>query len=245
MHKFPLRRVVLLLSAAVLLSGCNNDIEAPGPGIGTIVMDCSPDDLEIGWQLSGPDGFLAEGHGDSTLTQLEEGDYTISWEPRAGWISPPAATEFLSVQHPVIFVAGFVARWPFPDTPEQLMANFKAVYEAMDSTGYTEMLAPDYRMILKGSTTLDFPELGETLDYDEEARIAGHMFSGVPGHDPYGFLTSPISSILFQALEQLTAWDTSLPTDPIPDTPSALFDVLIEFNRIGDKSLRVFHRARN
>ncbi len=131
------------------------------------------------------------------------------------------------------------ASLPFPDTPDQLMANFKTVYEAMDSDVYRDLIHPDFMMILEPSTIQDFPEVGETLDFDEEMGIAGNMFSGAPGHDPEGFITAPVSSIAVPDLERLSVWEISPANDPIPNTRSALFQVRIEFNRTGDTTLRV------
>ncbi len=128
---------------------------------------------------------------------------------------------------------------PFPDTPAQLMQNFKRSYEDMSIDEYRDLLHPDYLTILKPSTTQEFPEVGETLDYTDEMRIQTNMFSGAPGHDPKGNLTNPISSISFQDPAQLTAWELSPQDDPIPNALSALYSVFFEFHRAGDKTLQV------
>jgi len=131
------------------------------------------------------------------------------------------------------------ASLPFPDTPAQLMANFKTIYETMDYNAYQDLLHPDYLTILKASTTEEFPEVGATLDYTEEIRIADHMFNGATGHDSTGKPTNPISSIAVQEPEQLTSWEDSPADDPIPNAESALFNVDFDFFRAGDKTLKV------
>ncbi len=135
---------------------------------------------------------------------------------------------------------------PFPGTPEQLMANFKTIYESMDIEGYRNLLHPDYQTILKESTVQDFPSVGATLDYTEEVQIAENMFSGAPGHDANGDLTSSISSITFTEPDQVTPWEpaTAWPEYFDYDNPnytikSSLFNVLFEFNRAGDTTLQV------
>jgi len=133
---------------------------------------------------------------------------------------------------------------PFPDSPAKLMANFQTIYEIMDYAGCQDLLAPDYQMILRSSTTVDFPELGATLDYTEEMGIADHMFSGADGHDAEGYLMDPISTTIMQDPEQLTGWDVSPSDDPIPDTDSALFNVDMDFFRAGDHSLNVFGQLK-
>ncbi len=130
-------------------------------------------------------------------------------------------------------------RPPFADTPAQLMANFKEVYEMLDLEGYRNMLAPDFKMFLQRLTTLEFPELGETLDLVEETNITGNMFLGKPGHDAAGESTTPVSSVHCELPVQLTPWAESLPEDPLPGVTSALFGVLFEFNRASDITLYV------
>jgi formylglycine-generating enzyme required for sulfatase activity len=44
-----------------------------------ITLDPEPDFLNAPWELSGPAGFLTTGRGDRTLTDLETGDYTLTW----------------------------------------------------------------------------------------------------------------------------------------------------------------------
>jgi len=241
MHNFSLRRIFpfFLFLVPTLFSGCKNNVTTPGTGAGKITVNCSPDELGINWRLAGPNDFLATGPGDSTLASLASGSYTVSWELRSGWVIPPDSTASLDEGQTVIFSATYQIREPFADTATQLMANFKTAYEAHDSLGYYEMLAPGYRMVLKSTTTFSFPELGENLDRAEERRIADHMFGEAIGHDPNGNLVNPITSVAFQTPEQLTAWSLSLPDDPIPATPSALFNVMFEFNRAGDRTLQV------
>ncbi|MBU2503051.1 hypothetical protein KJ682_17095 [bacterium] len=136
-------------------------------------------------------------------------------------------------------VGGSSAGLPFPGSPDQLMKNFRSIYEDMDIEDYRNMLHPDYLTILKESTRLDFPEVGETLDYTEEIRIHTNMFSGAPGRDAQGNLTNPISAIQFDEPVQLTDWETSPATDPIPNALAALFEVSFNFERAGDKTLQV------
>jgi uncharacterized protein (TIGR02145 family) len=55
---------------------------------GTIVIDPTPDSINAPWSITGPDGYTSSGNGDDTLTNLEIGDYTISWGIVPDWIRP-------------------------------------------------------------------------------------------------------------------------------------------------------------
>lgn len=125
----------------------------------------------------------------------------------------------------------------FPDTADKLMANFKVVYENMDFPEFAKMLDPNYVTILQESTYNQFPDVGQTLDLEEELYIHNRMFSGQDQTDPDGNLVAGIQSISFQTFEKKTAWAESPPNDQIPNADFALFDVVFEFNRGQDHNI--------
>lgn len=99
---------------------------------------------------------------------------------------------------------------PFPDTPEQLMANFKTVYTEMDFIRYRdEILSPDYLFVLQESTVEDFELPDNLFEYTDELRIAGKMFGGQPNS-----LNQVLSAIEIPTLQPQGAWL------PVPDTDS-------------------------
>ena len=120
---------------------------------------------------------------------------------------------------------------PFPDTPEQLMANFQKIYETMDVDEYRLILDPSFETILQQVTIDEFPDVGAKLDATEENRIHDRMFSGNDLEDANGNLLPAIHYVRFSQFRVLVDWGESLPTDPIPDTLSAMYDVEINFNR--------------
>lgn len=128
---------------------------------------------------------------------------------------------------------------PFPGTKDLVMANFKTIYENMDIAGFRNLLHPDYLCFLQQSTIDAFPDVGETLDINEELQIHERMFSGQSGTDAQGGLTNPISSIVFAEPEQVTNWARSPADDRIPNADFARFNVLFEFIRTGDTILQV------
>lgn len=118
-----------------------------------------------------------------------------------------------------------------PRTPEALLSQFRAAYETQDKTDYLSLLDPDFQFILQPETTARFPELGPSLDYDEEERIHLRMFSGESVVDPLGNLHPAVQTIVFHTFEAVDSWtDTD---DPLrfPDARWAPFDVVLLFDR--------------
>ncbi len=128
---------------------------------------------------------------------------------------------------------------PFPDSENQLLANFRTTYEEMEYHPFVDLLHPDFAMILQNSTVQEFPDLGPALDRADEMRIASRMFSGQPVTDPDGALVQAISGISFDIFEQQTIWTDTQPNDAFPNTRYALYDVTFLFDRPGASTLKV------
>lgn len=120
---------------------------------------------------------------------------------------------------------------PFPETPDKLMQNFQTIYESLDYASLVRMMHPDYVTILQESTANNFPTLGATLDVAEEQRIGERMFSRQDVLDPVGALVPGIQTIAFQTFARQGSWTLSPAQDPIPNVPSALYEVVILFDR--------------
>ncbi|MCB1184991.1 hypothetical protein KDM41_16305 [bacterium] len=128
---------------------------------------------------------------------------------------------------------------PFPDSETQLMENFREVYENMDFDGYEAMLHRDFITLLQTGTQEEFPNVGPTLDREEEIDIAQKMFSGNAITNSQGELVPGISSINFELFEQRGAWATSPASDVIPNARFAQFEVRFLFDRGSESTLRV------
>lgn len=120
---------------------------------------------------------------------------------------------------------------PIVDSPGQLMANFQRIYETRDIEKYRLILDPDFVTILQQDTTNDFPHVGAELDYDEELQIHDRLFSGEALTDPDGGLLPAVDRFGFSRFTQVVDWGLSLPTDPIPNTLSSLYEVEILVDR--------------
>ena len=120
---------------------------------------------------------------------------------------------------------------PFPGSPDVLMQNFQTIYETRDFDEYRKIMHPDFLTILQDETIQDFPDVGETLDVNEELRIHERMFSGEAVTDPNGNLVPGVANISFSRFINLTTWAVSPPTDIIPNAEWALYDVEFLFDR--------------
>lgn len=208
---------------------------------GTLVLDITPDSISAPWMLLGPNSYHATGNGDVVLPDMTVGEYYVSFGPVAGWIPPPSTDASLLVDATLTFEGVYLEDpgLPFTGSEDQLMQNFRTTYEDMNFDTMAELLHSDFITILQSSTIQEFPDVGTTLDLAEELRIAERMFSGQPVTDPDGALVQAISQIGFLIFEQQGTWATTPPTDVIPDARSALFDVIILFERPGASTLKV------
>ncbi len=58
----------------------------------SIVVDPNPNTANAGWRIDGPNGYSYSSTGDRTLTNLDFGTYTVTWQPVANWAAPIPAT---------------------------------------------------------------------------------------------------------------------------------------------------------
>ena len=129
---------------------------------------------------------------------------------------------------------------PFPGSPDVLMANFQTIYETMDIDEFRKIMHPDYLTILQEDTIDEFPDVGTTLDVNEELRIHERMFSGDSVTDPNGDFVPGVEGISFSQFRALDSWAVSPGDDIIPNAEWAPFEVDFLFNRGQEfSSLRV------
>ena len=133
---------------------------------------------------------------------------------------------------------------PFADSEDQLMANFKTVYEDMDHDLFKEILHPDFATFLQPRTQVDFPDVGPTLDLATELRSAERMFASIELTDTDGHALAAVLNIEFAIIEQRTAWANTLANDNFPGARSALFDVNFLFSRSDQSTIEVMGQIK-
>ncbi len=72
-----------------------------------VVIDPVPSDAT--WILDGPSSFNVVGVGDSTFVDLELGDYTVTWVPLIGWLTPATEQQTLTDGATITFTGDYVA----------------------------------------------------------------------------------------------------------------------------------------
>ena len=145
------------------------------------------------------------------------------------WLSSPQHTQILESPGAKVVQLEVRDRWeqttvvqqeitleigdpPPATTPNILMANFKASYEEMLSDPFTEMLHPDFKMILSPGTLDEWGwDDGFYFDRTDMAAIHANLFGGEPGEDADGNTVHPIDSIVVDLLYPMGAWS------PIPE----------------------------
>jgi hypothetical protein len=101
---------------------------------------------------------------------------------------------------------------------QELMDGFESAYENRDLKAYLNCLDPDFRFILHPDTQARYPDLGQYLDFGQEDRIHGRMFSGEAVDDPEG---NPRPGVQGIAFNNLLALDSLQPTDDQENFPGA------------------------
>ncbi len=86
---------IVLALICVSAIGCGDDDPAAPKKetatTGTVVVNASPSTVTCTWRLTGPDSYIHNGTDDETLTELEPGDYTLTWIVMTGWNRPDPA----------------------------------------------------------------------------------------------------------------------------------------------------------
>ncbi len=80
---------MLVLGLAAGFVGCSDD-DSPVTltQTGSISVDVSPDGIGASWTLASADKLVAVVQGDSTLSNLAVGQYTITWNEVSDWVTP-------------------------------------------------------------------------------------------------------------------------------------------------------------
>lgn len=122
---------------------------------------------------------------------------------------------------------------PFPDTPDQVVANFRTVLTDLDVVAYRdEVLADEYAFILLDETVEEFALPDGIFDRDEELTIAQNMFSGQ--ENAQGGVLTDIEVPLIQPQGAWTTADADPDFRAVPGGLVRAYNVLVYFNMRGD-----------
>ncbi|MDP6803534.1 MAG: formylglycine-generating enzyme family protein [Gemmatimonadota bacterium] len=102
-HTTPPGETVLLFSnAGMTVTGVYVEV-----GVGTIVVDPSPDEVNASWTLTGPEGFRMRSVGERTVPDLLSGEYTVAWDAMSGYSMSLPESRTLDADSTVTFGATY------------------------------------------------------------------------------------------------------------------------------------------
>ncbi len=118
--------------------------------------------------------------------------------------------------------------YPFPDTAEQLMTNFKDAYGGMNIDEYDNVLHEDFLFVFADGSPVA-PTNG-VYTREEDLQSTTRMFNGDQGQDEEGVVKPGVRDIEFTQLERQTDWE-EVPGDDLhfAGARRALFDVRVVF----------------
>ncbi|MDO9693968.1 MAG: hypothetical protein Q7W56_04505 [Candidatus Latescibacteria bacterium] len=118
--------------------------------------------------------------------------------------------------------------YPFADTPEKLMTNFKNAYGRMNVDEYRNVLHMQYKFLFADGSPAAPTEGYYTREQDLQSTT--RMFNGEQGLDPDGLPKPGVRDIDFDELTLLTVWEDVPETDiNFPGAIRALYDVKVVF----------------
>lgn len=127
---------------------------------------------------------------------------------------------------------------PFPDSPDQLMANFKVAYVSRQIDDYRTVLGPNYEFIMKPEDVA--PGASDRFDCAEEMTVAANMFSGEAMQPPDSPAVPGILGISIPILQRQGSWIAMSASDPdFPLTQKGLYAVQVDFAREGGSTIIV------
>jgi len=184
----------LLILVTATTIGCGDDDPVPeAPQIGTITINPEPNSINAPWQITGPVSFSQSATGDSTLTELTSGSYTLTWGAVTGWTTPNPAVvaQTLAADGTLTFAVTYVVQAgtiTIDPEPNSINAPWQITGpDAFDQSGtgdmtYANRTAGSYTLTwgaVTGWTTPSPAAVTQTLTTDDSLTFTGvHILDG-------------------------------------------------------------------
>jgi formylglycine-generating enzyme required for sulfatase activity len=191
--------------------GCDGDddpITPAPPTTGTVIINCSPETLDIPWTLALPGGLAGpNGVSDSTLTDMPSGAYILTWGAVDGWTvpDPNPTTASLEADSSIVFsgvyletppALGTIVIHPEPnniDAPWQLSGPDGSLTAGAGDLTLEDLVAGEYSIEWGNVVEWNAPANSlQTLPADGTITFNG-IYSANPGPVP-GFVLIPPAS---------------------------------------------------
>ncbi len=164
------------------------------------------------------------------FTYTDTGAVTVGVEVRDRW-GLATRTE-VAVQVPA-------AALEFPDSPDQLMANLRTVYDNRVTALVNDLLAPGHVSYLDSSATAAYPDLGGLLSRADELGSSSRLFSGDDVIDSDGQVIPGVGLISFSSLVKQGEWSVAGAGDRVPGAQLATYTLSVFLHRWSGGDLQV------
>ncbi len=118
------------------------------PAARSIHLTTSPAGLPAPWHLSGPEGFTQSGTGDTVLSSLAPGAYSVAWGDLPGWTAPgiqrtptPGGLKLMALLCGVFSAAAFIVFLKYPLREPGLAVRTRPLFRRRSNESQGE-LAP-------------------------------------------------------------------------------------------------------
>ena len=135
----------IVLIALSALAGCGEDesvVSAEPEKIGTIIIDPEPNSINAPWELSGPEGYIESSSDDTTMTDMEAGEYSLDWNNVNGYSIPPSDTLTLTSGGTITFNGTYAQETGtiiIDQTPDDLTSAGWSLTGPQNETGSGDM----------------------------------------------------------------------------------------------------------
>ncbi len=127
----------------------------------------------------------------------------------------------------------------FPDSPDQLMANLRTVFDNQVVSLIDDLLAADHVTYLDSTATFAYPAMGGTLAREDELAALGRIFSGDDVTDPEGEIIPGVGLISVTSLVKQGDWSVATGEDRVPGAQHATFNLNVFVHRWSGDDLTV------
>jgi hypothetical protein len=123
--------------------------------------------------------------------------------------------------------------YPFPDTKEQLLDNYKLAYQEMDVDGYIDCLHDDFTFVFleaeAGGIGVPSGSWGYAVDYEVMTRFfSGDSYQGAD------VLVPGVQSISFSNWEMAGIWNDEAPNHPyFANSKRGLYNIYMYITMVG------------
>ena len=167
--------------------------------LGALMVTTLPDTLPGPWAITGPAGYQHDGVGSALITDLEPGEYEVTWERLPLWLAPAQLRMDVSAGDTTEFLGEYaVITGVFPDW---VMAIFVDSYQEMAIDAWAGVLSDDFLFVPADGS----PAYG----YDVEIAAMERLFGGEPGSN--GMAISDIAMVQF---DPQGIWEDTPDDDP-------------------------------